>query len=112
MAYGTTDELLRRLSIRSATADQTEQAQACLDAASADIDWDLGIDPVTNPAPDPVPAVYTNVCYGRARELWNLGYATFGAQLLASDLLAYAGNDSWSRWHVMLQPVRAHEGIA
>jgi hypothetical protein len=112
MAYGTTDELLRRLNLPAATADQVEQAQLCLDGASEDIDWDLGYDPVVNPAPDPPPALVVNVCYGRARELWNLGYATFGAALLASDLLAYAGNDSWSRWHVMLQPARVHEGIA
>lgn len=105
MAYGTTDELLRRLSITSPTVDQTDQAQLCLDGASTEINWDLGY---TTDQDSPLAEI---VCYGRARELWNLGYATFGAALLASDLLAYVGNDSWRRWHVMLQPLRLHEGI-
>jgi hypothetical protein len=109
MAYGTTDELLRRLSIRAATPDQLEQAQMCLDAAASEINWDLSLD-VDVPAP--VPALLPVVNYGRARELWNLGYATFGAALLATDMLAYAGNDSWLRWHRMLDPLRVHEGIA
>jgi hypothetical protein len=109
MAYGTTDELLRRLSIRAATADQTEQAQLCLDGAASEINWDLSFD---TDVPPPLPALLPIVNYGRARELWNLGYATFGAALLASDLLAYAGNDSWARWHRMLDPLRVHEGIA
>jgi hypothetical protein len=105
VAYGTTDELLRLLSIRSATTEQVQQAQLCLDSASTEINWDLGYDS------DQVSPIATTVCYGRARELWNLGYATFGASLLATDLLAYASNDSWRRWHVMLQPLRLHEGI-
>jgi hypothetical protein len=108
MAYGTTDELLRRLSITAPTAEQTDQAQLCLDAAGSEINWDLGYDA---DVPDPAPALLPIVNYGRARELWNLGYATFGAALLASDMLAYVGNDSWRRWHVMLQPLRVHEGI-
>jgi len=106
VAYGTTDELLRRLNIRSPTAVQIEQAQLCLDGASTEINWDLVYDADT---PSPLTVL---VCYGRARELWNLGYATFGAALLASDLLAYAGNDSWMRWHRMLDPLRLHEGVA
>jgi hypothetical protein len=106
VAYGTTDELLRRLNIRSPTAVQTEQAQLCLDGASTEVNWDLGYDTDTS---SPLTVL---VCYGRARELWNLGYATFGAALLASDLLAYAGNDSWMRWHRMLDPLRVHEGVA
>jgi hypothetical protein len=105
VAYGTTDELLRRLSITTPTADQTTQAQLCLDGASTEINWDLGY------LADQVTPLAVIVCYGRARELWNLGYATFGAALLASDLLAYVGNDSWRRWHVMLQPLRLNEGI-
>ena len=108
MAYGTTDELLRRLNIRSPTAVQVEQAQLCLDGASTEINWDLSYTADAAPAS----SLLTLVCYGRARELWNLGYATFGAALLASDLLAYAGNDSWARWHRMLDPLRVHEGIA
>ncbi|TMQ03791.1 MAG: hypothetical protein E6J91_45820 [Deltaproteobacteria bacterium] len=106
MAYGTTDELLRRLNIRSPTAVQIEQAQLCLDGASTEVNWDLVYDA---DMPSPLTVL---VCYGRARELWNLGYATFGAALLASDLLAYAGNDSWMRWHRMLDPLRLHEGVA
>jgi hypothetical protein len=109
MAYGTTDELLRRLNIRAATADQVEQAQLCLDASASEINWDLSYDV---DVPPPVPTLLPVVNYGRARELWNLGYATFGAALLASDMLAYAGNDSWARWHRMLDPLRVHEGIA
>jgi hypothetical protein len=110
VGYGSTDELARRLSIRSPTAEQVEQLQSVLDAAADEINWDLSTDGVD--LPDPVPALVVNVNYGRARELWNLGYATFGAALLASDLLAYAGNDSWLRWHRMLDPLRLHEGIA
>lgn len=109
MAYGTTDELLRRLNIATPIAAQEEQAQMCMDAAASEINWDL--DYPTDVTP-PVPALLPIVNYGRARELWNLGYATFGASLLASDLLAYAGNDSWARWHRMLDPLRVHEGIA
>jgi hypothetical protein len=111
VAYGTTDELLRRLNYPTPSPDQVEQAQLCLDAAAAEIDWDLDYSTDT-PAPVPVPVLVTTVSYGRARELWNLGYATFGAALLASDILAYAGNDSWMRWHRMLDPLRVHEGIA
>ena len=108
MAYGTTDELARRLSIRTPTPEQTEQLQSVLDAASTEINWDLSYTADV----DPPSSLVVNVCYGRARELWNLGYATFGAALLASDLLAYAGNDSWLRWHRMLDPLREHEGVA
>jgi hypothetical protein len=109
VAYGTTDELLRRLQIRTATEDQIEQAQLCLDAAASEINWDLSYE---QDVPAPLPALLPVVNYGRARELWNLGYATFGAALLASDMLAYAGNDSWARWHRMLDPLRVHEGVA
>jgi hypothetical protein len=108
VAYGTTDELARRLTIRSPTPEQTEQLQSVLDAASAEINWDLDY---TDDVPTPSPLV-VNACYGRARELWNLGYATFGGTLLGTDLLAYAGNDSWLRWHRLLDPLRLHEGIA
>lgn len=111
MAYGTVSELGRRLSIGSPTAAQSEQLQSVLDAAAAEIDWDLGYS-AELPAPVPPPPLVVNVNYGRARELWNLGYATFGASLLGTDVLAFAGTDSWLRWHVMLQPLRAHEGIA
>ena len=106
MAYGTTAELLRRLNIQAPTQAQTDQAQLCLDAASTDINWDLSY------TADVSSPLTVTVCYGRARELWNLGHATFGAALLASDLLAYAGNDSWARWHRMLDPLRQHEGVA
>jgi hypothetical protein len=106
MAYGTTDELFRLLNIRQPTAAQIDQAQLCLDAASTEVNWDLAY---TADLSSPLTVM---VCYGRARELWNLGYATFGAALLASDLLAYAGNDSWARWHRMLDPLRVHEGVA
>ena len=106
MSYGTTDELLRRLLIDSPSAAQLEQAQLCLDAASTEINWDLSY---TGDIPSPLTVT---VCYARARELWNVGYATFGAAQLSSDLLAYAGNDSWLRWHRMLDPLREHEGVA
>jgi hypothetical protein len=106
VAYGTTDELLRRLNIGQPTQAQVGQAQLCLDGASTEINWDLGY---TSDIESPLTVL---ACYGRARELWNLGYATFGASLLASDLLAYAGNDSWARWHRMLDPLRVHEGVA
>jgi hypothetical protein len=109
VAYGTTDELARRLQIRAPTAAQTEQLQSVLDAASTEINWDLGYD---TDLPPPVSSLVVNACYGRARELWNLGYATFGGTLLGTDLLAYAGNDSWLRWHRLLDPLRVHEGIA
>ena len=109
MAYGTVSELARRLSISAPDAAQSEQLQSVLDAAASEINWDLGY-PADVPAP--VPALLVNVNYGRARELWNLGYATFGASLLGTDVLAFAGTDSWARWHVMLQPLRVHEGIA
>lgn len=111
MAYGTVDDLARRLNLGTPTAAQLEQLQSVLDAAAQEIDWDLGYTPEA-PAPDPAPPLVVNVNYGRARELWNLGYATFGASLLGTDVLAFAGQDSWSRWHVMLNPLRAHEGIA
>jgi hypothetical protein len=81
----------------------------CLDAAASEINWDLSLELDAEP---PVPPLLPVVNYGRARELWNLGYATFGAALLATDMLAYAGNDSWLRWHRMLDPLRVHEGIA
>ena len=104
--YGTVDELLRRLSIGAPTQAQIDQAQLCLNGAASEINWDLQY------TVDQPTSLTQIVCYGRARELWNLGYATFGAALLASDLLAYAGNDSWARWHRMLDPLRVHEGIA
>lgn len=111
MAYGTALELLRRLQVGAPNAAQSSQAQDCIDAAASEIDWDLGYSSAS-PAPTPTPPLLQEVNYGRARELWNLGYATFGASLLGTDVLAFAGADSWARWHVMLQPLRAHEGIA
>lgn len=108
MAYGTADELARRLNLGTLKTGQLDQLQSVLDAASTEINWDLGyLSDV-----DPPSALIVNACYGRARELWNLGYATFGGALLGTDLLAYAGTDSWLRWHRLLDPLREHEGIA
>lgn len=74
--YGSTDELFRRLKIRSPTADQVAAADRMLTAASGEVNARMGR--LTGLA-DWETSLATEVTLERAAELWNESEVPFGA---------------------------------
>ena len=74
--YGTTDELFRRLKIRTPTADQTTAADRILVAASGEVNKKMGRLTSLDQAEL---ALATEVTLERGAELWNESEVPFGA---------------------------------
>ena len=68
MAYATVDELKVLLRLGSPSTPQDDALERCLDAATMEIDSELGLH--RGPAPDPVPALVREVSLERAAEHW------------------------------------------
>ena len=107
MAYGSVDELKVLLRIDSPSTLQVEAMERCLDAATEEIDSELGY---TEP-PDPVPALVREVCLERAHDHWKAGQSPFGAVLLAETPVVAARN-SWARHRSKLWPLKQTWGVA
>jgi hypothetical protein len=110
MAYVDIAELQRVLQKPSPTTDETTAMQRDLDVAAREIDWDLSIDPVENPAPatgTPEYGLLADVNLDRAVELWATHQRPFGAQPGGPDMMPLVSpRDTWFRHHLRLNPLR------
>ena len=113
MAYATVEELRSVLGLETPTQLQMERMQRCLDEATEEIDWDLGITTET-PMPSPVPALVVGVCLDRAVEHWRQTSSPFGAIVVGGTESApvLTARNSWYRHHVKLGPLRTPAGVA
>ena len=115
MAYGTTTELARRLKITNPTTAQTDALQLALDAAAAEIDWELSGSPSWDPPPsDPgdYPPLVIEVNYERAVEHWQQGQMPGGIVGLGGDAVPIVlPRNTWYRHHVKLLPLKG-SGVA
>jgi len=112
MAYVDVSELQRVLQLPTPTAAQTDAMQRALDAAAAEIDWELDYDPVANPAPVPPPPLVVQVNLDRATELWKASFSPFGIVPAGPDVVpVFAARDSWYRHHLTLMPLKDSWGV-
>jgi hypothetical protein len=111
MAYATVEELAAKLTIRGArlTAD-TDGLQRVLDAATVEIDHEIGGAPVS-PTDDEVEFL-TMVNLGRAQDLWLLEEQAIGVVGLGGETPILSPRDSWVRWANMLAVMKQSWGIA
>jgi hypothetical protein len=107
-AYGTVDELMRRLKIRQPSTEQELQGQACLDAASLEIDAEVGR---TSPY-DEAPALVIEVCYQRAVEYWHQAPMAFNVIGLDSEAPIRLSRNSWEPYAFRLAPLKESWGMA
>ena len=112
MAYADVAELQGLLRLDSPTATQTAAMQRVLDAAAAEIDWELGFTE-ESPASVPPPPLVVEVNLERAVEHWRQSYSPFGVIGIGaeSEPIVTARN-SWYRHHLKLAPLKVHQGIA
>jgi hypothetical protein len=112
LAYVDIAELQRVLRIDAPTAAQTEAMQRVLDAAAAEIDWELDY-AVETPAPDPPPPIVTDVNLDRAVELWRLNWSPgFGAIPVGPDNVpVITARDGWYRHRLRLLPLKTSWGV-
>lgn len=110
MAYVDVAELQRVLQKPVATADELAAMQRDVDTAAREIDWDLGYEPVDNPAPPadtPEYGLLAAVNLDRAVELWAAHQRPFGAQNAGPDTFPLVSpRDTWYRHHLRLNPLR------
>lgn len=113
MAYATVDELAALLNLSPPTVAQADGMQRVLDAAAAEIDWELAYDPVENPAPVPPPPLVVQVNLARGVELWKEAWTGFGIVPLGPDVLpVVTGRNSWHRHARTLAPLKTVWGVA
>lgn len=116
MAYATVDELAASLRIR-VTPDNTDALQACLDAASAEIDhevdWLDPDEPEHYPEGDPHLALLGRVNLVRGVEWWKANDAAFGVVGYndVSGALT-APRDGFARHAMALTPCKQLWGVA
>lgn len=105
-------ELQRVLGKTTATAAELEAMDRVLEAAAAEIDWDLGYSAGT-PAPASGLQLLAAVNLERAAELWRFSYSTSGVLPQGPDIgPIIAPRDTWHRHHLRLNSLRQHVGIA
>jgi len=112
-AYATIDELQTKLRIEQPTQLQVEGMSRSLDAATAEIDWELGYTP-ESPAPSPLPALVVSVCIDRAVEHWRQSFSPFGAVLVggAEGEALVVSRNTWRRHALKLAPLKTAYGVA
>ena len=76
MAYATPEQLAQALRIQVIPGKNDELLEQCLDAAAAEIDYDLDR---VEPLPDPVPPEVVRTNVNRAVEWYKANDVTFGA---------------------------------
>lgn len=113
MAYATVDELAQALRIRL-TDTNTPSLQACLNAATAEIDHD--IDPVLGPDPlvydTDLEALLNRVNIARAVEWYKANDAAFGVVGFDEAGAMQAPRDAFARHAQALTPAKQQWGLA
>lgn len=112
MAYATVEQLAAALRVQ-VTPKNSAQLAAALDAASAEIDHDVGrsvLDPIASDDP-----IANAVCISRGVEWWKATDAAFGALGFDGTGVLAAPRDSFARHSTTLIPLKRGEtsfGIA
>jgi len=108
--YGTTDELFRRLKVRTPTDDQVAQGELLLLMATTEINDE--IDAVEDvELTDGHASICVEVCYKRAVELW--AESPFGLLGLENaEFTVHTARNTWERYAVLLANVKQQWGIA
>lgn len=109
MPYATVDELAEALRTR-VTADNQAGLQACIDAATAEIDHEVDR-PVEFPIPDG-DALANRVCIARAVEWWKSADAVFGMVGFDQIGALQMPRDGFARHAAALIPLKIGWGIA
>src|SRR4029450_12936249 len=113
MAYATVDQLAALLNLVPPTTAQTEAMQRVLDAAAAEIDWELAYDPGGHPAPVPPSPLVVQVNLARAVELWKEASTGHGIMSVGADTIpVVTARNSWARHKSTLAPVKTEWGVA
>jgi len=111
-AYATVNQLAALLNLAVPTVAQTEGMQRVLNAAAAEIDWELAFT-VAAPAPVPPPPLVVQVNLARAVELWKEAWTGFGIVPLGPDVVpVVTARDSWHRHARTLAPLKTQWGIS
>lgn len=107
-AYATVEELARVLELRAPSAAQTEAMQRCLDAATSEVDWEVGHD---TQYVEPFPPLAVEVTLERAVEHWQQSGAPWGVFQTAGVPMLVA-RDSFRRHAYKLLPLKETFGVA
>lgn len=110
--YAEPDELARLLKIRQPSAEQTTAMQRAIEAASTEIDSELGR-VEGEELVDPFPALVVQVALDRATELWQQQEATLGfVGIGAESGPARIASNTWEKHAQKLAPLKQGWGIA
>lgn len=107
--YGTVDELMRRLKIRTPTAEQEAQADQVLLMATGEIDDEIDFTGDDDLTPAHL-ALVTEVCLERAVELW--AESPFGLIGLDQEFVTHTARNTWERYAHKLANVKQQWGLA
>ena len=112
MPYATVAELQELLKLPQPTSVQVARMERVLEAATTEIDWELGYT-TTDPAPDPPPDLVVEVNLERAVEHWRQSSSPFGViGIGAESEPVVTARNSWYRHKLKLRPLKVHQGIA
>lgn len=115
MAYVDITEVQRRTHMENATVQDLDAMQRDIDAAAREIDWDVGWT-TDYPAPSvgtPGYAILSGVNLNRAEELWHAHSRPFGATTPTADVgPIFSPQDTWTRHHIALEPLRQRWAVA
>lgn len=108
--YATADQLAEALRLQ-VTAKNAATLEACIDAASTEIDQFLDR-PAASPLPIPPPALIVRVCVNRAVEWWKAADAAFGALGFDGTGVLSAPRDGFARHGRDLIAFKSRFGVA
>lgn len=108
MSYATPDDLAMALRIKATDANR-DALQACLDAATEEIDADLDR---IEPLPDPPPAMVARTCVNRAVEWWKAADAAYGVVGLDETGPLRIPKDGFARHAATLTPYKQRWSVA
>jgi hypothetical protein len=106
--YATADELAAAVRV-TVTAKNQAQLEACVAAASEEIDHDLDR---ADPLPDPPPALIHEVCVARGVEWWKANDSAFGVIGFDNTGVLNTPRDGFARHSADLIPYHQQYGIA
>jgi hypothetical protein len=108
VAYATPEELAAALRV-APTLKNVDLLEACINAASVEIDHEA--DRVTEPIPPDDPLAHM-VCIGRGVEWYKVNDAAFGAIGFVDTGVLAAPKDTFARWAAVLIPLKDQYGVA
>lgn len=113
MSYATAEELARILKIRTPSTEQTVALQRALDAATSEIDAELGRAVDAEDFTDEELALVVSVNLDRAQEHWQQEQVPFGLMALGADGgAARISTDTWKRHAEKLSFQKQSWGLA